>query len=108
MKMLPEVGDCLQILQHCFFLQPHLTFAFPQFKAHPPAVTFKLTGETDGIFQIEPDGLLYHTKALDRETRAVHKLQVSRDQKKSSTNLSDHPLSWKYHWHLHPVHREAC
>uniref|UniRef100_A0A667I041 Cadherin-17 n=1 Tax=Lynx canadensis TaxID=61383 RepID=A0A667I041_LYNCA len=48
-----------------------------QFKASPPAVTFKLTGETDGIFQIQPDGLLYHNKALDRETRAVHKLQVS-------------------------------
>uniref|UniRef100_A0A7N5JWC3 Cadherin-17 n=1 Tax=Ailuropoda melanoleuca TaxID=9646 RepID=A0A7N5JWC3_AILME len=48
-----------------------------QFKASPPAVNFKLTGETDGIFQIQPDGLLYHNKALDRETRAVHKLQVS-------------------------------
>ncbi|KAM7075593.1 cadherin-17 [Molossus nigricans] len=48
-----------------------------QFKASPPAVTFKLTGETDGIFQIQPDGLLYHTKPLDRETRAVHKLEVS-------------------------------
>ncbi|ELK32208.1 Cadherin-17 [Myotis davidii] len=48
-----------------------------QFKASPPAVTFKLSGETDGIFEIQPDGLLYHNKALDRETRAVHKLQVS-------------------------------
>lgn len=48
-----------------------------QFKASSPAVTFKLTGETDGIFEIQPDGLLYHTGALDRETRAVHKLQVS-------------------------------
>ena len=48
-----------------------------QFKASPPAVTFKLTGETDGIFQIQPDGLLYHNRSLDRETRAVHKLQVS-------------------------------
>uniref|UniRef100_A0A8C3WN78 Cadherin-17 n=1 Tax=Catagonus wagneri TaxID=51154 RepID=A0A8C3WN78_9CETA len=48
-----------------------------QFKASSPAVTFVLTGETDGIFQIQPDGLLYHNKALDRETRAVHKLQVS-------------------------------
>uniref|UniRef100_A0A8C6BKN9 Cadherin-17 n=1 Tax=Monodon monoceros TaxID=40151 RepID=A0A8C6BKN9_MONMO len=48
-----------------------------QFKASPLAVTFKLTGETDDIFQIQPDGLLYHSKALDRETRAVHKLQVS-------------------------------
>ncbi|XP_037658951.1 cadherin-17 [Choloepus didactylus] len=48
-----------------------------QFKANPPAVNFTLTGETDGIFQIQADGLLYHTKALDRETRAVHKLQVA-------------------------------
>uniref|UniRef100_A0A8C9C4P4 Cadherin-17 n=1 Tax=Phocoena sinus TaxID=42100 RepID=A0A8C9C4P4_PHOSS len=48
-----------------------------QFKASPLAVTFKLTGETDDVFQIQPDGLLYHSKALDRETRAVHKLQVS-------------------------------
>ncbi|XP_039733066.1 cadherin-17 [Pteropus medius] len=48
-----------------------------QFKASSPAVTFKLTGETDGIFQIQPDGLLYHNRSLDRETRAVHKLQVS-------------------------------
>ncbi|XP_059022006.1 cadherin-17 isoform X2 [Mustela lutreola] len=48
-----------------------------QFKAKPPAVNFKLTGETDGIFQIQSDGLLYHNKALDRETRAVHRLQVS-------------------------------
>lgn len=47
-----------------------------QFKASPPAVTFKLSGETDGIFHIQ-DGLLYHSRALDRETRAVHKLQVS-------------------------------
>lgn len=48
-----------------------------QFKANPPAVTFKLTGETDGIFEIQPNGLLYHTKPLDRERRAVHELQVS-------------------------------
>ncbi|XP_072805562.1 cadherin-17 [Vicugna pacos] len=48
-----------------------------QFKADPPAVTFKLTGETDGIFQIQPDGLLYHNRSLDREIRAVHRLQVS-------------------------------
>uniref|UniRef100_A0A8C4MA97 Cadherin-17 n=1 Tax=Equus asinus TaxID=9793 RepID=A0A8C4MA97_EQUAS len=48
-----------------------------QFKANPPAVTFKLTGETDGIFHIQPDGLLYHNGTLDRETRAVHKLEIS-------------------------------
>ncbi|KAL1775594.1 cadherin-17 [Sigmodon hispidus] len=48
-----------------------------QFKANSPAVTFELTGETDGIFMIERDGLLYYTKALDRETRAVHHLQLA-------------------------------
>lgn len=48
-----------------------------QFKTNPPAVNFELTGETDGIFKIEKDGLLYHTRALDRETRAVHHLQLA-------------------------------
>lgn len=48
-----------------------------QFKANPPAVAFELTGETDGIFKIEKDGLLYHTRVLDRETRAVHHLQLA-------------------------------
>ncbi|XP_057646821.1 cadherin-17 isoform X4 [Chionomys nivalis] len=48
-----------------------------QFKANSPAVKFKLTGETDGIFMIGGDGLLYCTKALDRETRAVHHLQLA-------------------------------
>lgn len=64
-----------------------------QFKAQPPAVTFKLTGETDGIFQIEPDGLLYHTKALDRETRAVHKLQVSALDAKGATVEGPVPIT---------------
>ena len=53
-----------------------IVFAFSQFKVNPPAVAFELTGETDGIFKIEKDELLYHTTALDRETRAVHHLQV--------------------------------
>ncbi|XP_048214906.1 cadherin-17 [Perognathus longimembris pacificus] len=48
-----------------------------QFKANPPAVTFELTGETDDIFKIQPDGLLYYTRALDRETRATHHLQLA-------------------------------
>lgn len=64
-----------------------------QFKAQPPAVTFRLTGETDGIFQIEPDGLLYHTKALDRETRAVHKLQVSALDAKGATVEGPVPIT---------------
>ncbi|XP_058131707.1 cadherin-17 [Dasypus novemcinctus] len=48
-----------------------------QFKAKNPPVNFILTGETDGIFEIETDGFLYHTRALDRERRAVHNLQVA-------------------------------
>ncbi|XP_060241984.1 cadherin-17 isoform X1 [Meriones unguiculatus] len=48
-----------------------------QFKANPPAVTFRLLGDTDGIFMIERNGFLYHTKVLDRETRAVHHLQLA-------------------------------
>lgn len=64
-------------------------------------MTFKLTGETDGIFQIQPDGLLYHNRSLDRETRAVHRLQVNWDQKKkSNSNFAEPPLCWEYHWLL--------
>uniref|UniRef100_A0A8D2AGH5 Cadherin-17 n=1 Tax=Sciurus vulgaris TaxID=55149 RepID=A0A8D2AGH5_SCIVU len=48
-----------------------------QFKANPPAVSFELTGETDNIFKIQPDGLLYYVRALDRETRATHNLQIA-------------------------------
>uniref|UniRef100_A0A8C9PDZ0 Cadherin-17 n=1 Tax=Spermophilus dauricus TaxID=99837 RepID=A0A8C9PDZ0_SPEDA len=48
-----------------------------QFKANPPAVSFELTGETDDIFMIQSDGLLYYVRALDRETRATHHLQIS-------------------------------
>ncbi|KAM4864747.1 cadherin-17 [Thomomys bottae] len=48
-----------------------------QFKINPPAVTFELSGETDGIFMIQADGLLYYTRALDRETRAIHHLQLA-------------------------------
>ncbi|XP_008051725.1 cadherin-17 [Carlito syrichta] len=47
-----------------------------QFTANPPAVTFELTGETEGIFQIEPNGYLHLIKALDRETKSVHNFQV--------------------------------
>ncbi|XP_005066250.1 cadherin-17 [Mesocricetus auratus] len=48
-----------------------------QFKANSPAVRFELTGETDGIFMIEDNGLLYYTRTLDRETRVVHHLQLA-------------------------------
>uniref|UniRef100_A0A452UN01 Cadherin-17 n=1 Tax=Ursus maritimus TaxID=29073 RepID=A0A452UN01_URSMA len=69
-----------QAALRCITLKAQILFSDytnENFKASPPAVNFKLTGETDGIFQIQPDGLLYHNKTLDRETRAVHKLQVS-------------------------------
>ncbi|KAK2095514.1 Cadherin-17 [Saguinus oedipus] len=52
-------------------------FTSEKFKANPPAVTFELTGETDNIFMIERDGLLYYTRALDREARSTHNLQVA-------------------------------
>lgn len=76
-KILSEIGDLLQIPQLCFFPYNLICCCFPQFKANPPAVTFELTGETDNIFKIEQEGLLYYTKALDRETRSTHNLQVN-------------------------------
>ncbi|XP_012499015.1 PREDICTED: cadherin-17 [Propithecus coquereli] len=48
-----------------------------QFKVNPPAVSFELTGETNNTFKIEPDGLLYLIKPLDRETRSIYNLQVA-------------------------------
>ncbi|XP_043833661.1 cadherin-17 [Dromiciops gliroides] len=47
-----------------------------QFKTNTTNVKFQLSGETDGIFHIHPDGILYYNGFLDRETRAVHRLQV--------------------------------
>lgn len=74
MNVLPKTGD----YKFYDIVSPYnLIFLSCQFKANPPAVNFKLTGETDDIFQIQPDGLLYHNRALDRETRAVHQLQVN-------------------------------
>ncbi|KAM6171086.1 cadherin-17 isoform 3-T3 [Erethizon dorsatum] len=48
-----------------------------QFKVNPPAVTFELSGETDDIIKIDSSGLLYYDRALDRETRAIHNLQIA-------------------------------
>ena len=62
-------------------------------------MTFKLTGETDGIFQIQPDGLLYHNKSLDRETRAVHRLQVNRPRATNTSSISERR---RCHWHAPP------
>ncbi|XP_009941846.1 cadherin-17 [Opisthocomus hoazin] len=48
-----------------------------QFTSEPPAVSFRVTGEKDGIIDIVPrTGLLYLNGSLDWETKAVHKLQV--------------------------------
>ncbi|KFR01704.1 Cadherin-17, partial [Nipponia nippon] len=54
-----------------------------QFTSEPPAASFRLTGEKDGIIDIVPKtGILYLNGSLDWETRAVHKLQVeSLDEK---------------------------
>ncbi|NXH46025.1 CAD17 protein, partial [Dicaeum eximium] len=43
----------------------------------PPAVSFRASGEKDGIIDIEPKtGILYINGSLDWETKQVHKLQV--------------------------------
>ncbi|XP_010004805.1 PREDICTED: cadherin-17 [Chaetura pelagica] len=54
-----------------------------QFTLEPPAVTFRLSGEKDGIIDIGPrTGILYLNGSLDWETKPVHKLQVeSLDEK---------------------------
>ncbi|NXY71477.1 CAD17 protein, partial [Glareola pratincola] len=54
-----------------------------QFTSEPPAVSFRVTGETNGIIDIVPKtGILYLNGSLDRETKAVHRLQVeSLDEK---------------------------
>ncbi|XP_067323116.1 cadherin-17 [Anolis sagrei] len=41
-----------------------------------PVVSLRLTGDTDGIIEIVSDGVLYLNKALDWETKKVHKLQL--------------------------------
>uniref|UniRef100_A0A8B9FZM6 Cadherin 17 n=1 Tax=Amazona collaria TaxID=241587 RepID=A0A8B9FZM6_9PSIT len=48
-----------------------------QFTSEPPAVSFRATGEKDGIIDIVPrTGILYLNGSLDWETKAVHRLQV--------------------------------
>ncbi|NWU58966.1 CAD17 protein, partial [Dromas ardeola] len=48
-----------------------------QFISEPPAVSFRATGEKDGIIDIVPKtGILYLNGSLDRETKAAHRLQV--------------------------------
>ncbi|NXL56734.1 CAD17 protein, partial [Chordeiles acutipennis] len=54
-----------------------------QFTSEPPAVSFRATGEKDGIIDISPrTGILYLNGSLDWETKTVHRLQVeSLDEK---------------------------
>ncbi|KAM9165650.1 cadherin-17 [Pangshura tecta] len=48
-----------------------------QFTIEPPAVSLRLSGEKDGIIEItSTDGYLYLNGSLDRENRAIHRLQV--------------------------------
>ncbi|XP_008106580.2 cadherin-17 isoform X1 [Anolis carolinensis] len=47
-----------------------------RFIFQPPVVSLRLTGDTDGIIEIVSDGVLYLNKALDWETKKVHKLQL--------------------------------
>uniref|UniRef100_A0A672TRF9 Cadherin 17 n=1 Tax=Strigops habroptila TaxID=2489341 RepID=A0A672TRF9_STRHB len=48
-----------------------------QFTSEPPAMSFRATGEKDGIIDIVPKtGVLYLNGSLDWETKAVHRLQV--------------------------------
>ncbi|NXJ64535.1 CAD17 protein, partial [Rostratula benghalensis] len=54
-----------------------------QFMSEPPAVSFRLTGETNGIIGITPKtGILYLNESLDWENKIMHRLQVeSLDEK---------------------------
>uniref|UniRef100_A0A8B9S2A9 Cadherin 17 n=1 Tax=Apteryx owenii TaxID=8824 RepID=A0A8B9S2A9_APTOW len=54
-----------------------------QFTAEPPAVSFRATGEKDGILDIVAEtGVLYLNGSLDWETKAKYRLQVeSLDEK---------------------------
>ncbi|NXG12428.1 CAD17 protein, partial [Sakesphorus luctuosus] len=48
-----------------------------QFTSEPPAVSFRMSGEKDGIIHIVPNtGILYLNGSLDWETKPLHRLQV--------------------------------
>ncbi|NWS71766.1 CAD17 protein, partial [Crotophaga sulcirostris] len=48
-----------------------------QFISEPPAVSFRATGEKDGIIDVVPrTGILYINGSLDWESKTVHRLQV--------------------------------
>ncbi|NXT85143.1 CAD17 protein, partial [Zapornia atra] len=56
-----------------------------QFISEPPAVSFRLTGDKDGIIDIVPKtGILYLNGSLDWETKPVHRLQVEGLDKKGN------------------------
>ncbi|NXP08227.1 CAD17 protein, partial [Thinocorus orbignyianus] len=57
-----------------------------QFTSEPPAVSFRLTGETDGIIGIVPKtGVLYLNGSLDWEEKTMHRLQVESVDEKGDT-----------------------
>ncbi|NWR87432.1 CAD17 protein, partial [Furnarius figulus] len=48
-----------------------------QFTFDPPAVSFRMSGEKDGVIHIVPDkGILYLNGSLDWEMKQLHRLQV--------------------------------
>uniref|UniRef100_A0A8C3H6T2 Cadherin 17 n=1 Tax=Chrysemys picta bellii TaxID=8478 RepID=A0A8C3H6T2_CHRPI len=48
-----------------------------QFTIEPPAVSLRLSGEKDGVIEIaSTSGYLYLNGSLDRENKAIHRLQV--------------------------------
>ncbi|XP_050796759.1 cadherin-17 isoform X2 [Gopherus flavomarginatus] len=48
-----------------------------QFTIEPPAVSLRLSGEKDDVIEIaSTDGYLYLNGSLDRENKAIHRLQV--------------------------------
>ncbi|XP_015213238.2 cadherin-17 [Lepisosteus oculatus] len=61
-------------------------FAVFQFKASQPEVTsFKVTGETEDKIKISNDGWLYLEKALDRELKQSHSIQIEALDESSQT-----------------------
>ncbi|NXO00763.1 CAD17 protein, partial [Rhinopomastus cyanomelas] len=57
-----------------------------QFTSKPPAVSFRATGEKDGIIDIVPKtGILYLNGSLDWENKTVHRLQVESLDDKGKT-----------------------
>ncbi|NWT58546.1 CAD17 protein, partial [Erythrocercus mccallii] len=67
-----------------------------QFTLEPPAVSFRMSGEKNGIIDIEPKtGILYINGSLDWETQQVHKLQV--ESLNASGNIVQGPYAVTIH-----------